>query len=159
MVKNKVPVINLSIGGGPNALIAKAIEHASAKGVVMIASAGNGGPFSKRENYPAAYPSVIAITAVDRNKRNARFASSGDYIEFATPGVGIGAAVPGGGKAMSGTSFSTPIFTGYAAAMKHFKLKTTDDLRTDFQKFAVDTAKPGRDRFTGWGVVQVPPIC
>ena len=61
---------------------------------------------------------------------------------------------------MSGTSFSAPIFTAFAAAaMKHHKLKTADELRAFFRKYAKDTAKPGRDKYTGWGVLQVPPMC
>lgn len=160
MISKKVPIINMSLGGGRNAVIEKAIQHARDKGVIVIASAGNNGPFSKKINYPSAYPSVIAITAVDRFDRNARFSSKGDYIDFATPGVDIWTAVPGGGKAMSGTSFAAPMFTGYAAAaMKHRGIKTTEELRRFFQKHAKDTANPGRDRFTGWGVVKIAPPC
>ncbi len=160
MVSKKVPIINLSIGGGPNVLITQAVKHASDKGTILVASAGNYGPFSKKKSYPGAYPSVIAITAVDRFKRNARFASKGDYIEFAAPGVGIWAAVPGGGKAMSGTSFAAPIFTAYAAAaMKHRKHATTASLREFFKTHAEDKGKPGRDKYTGWGVVQLKPVC
>ncbi|MEK9723912.1 MAG: S8 family serine peptidase, partial [Rhodospirillaceae bacterium] len=113
LIGEKVSIINMSIGGGANALIAKAVSHATAKGIIVIASAGNYGPFAKKKNYPG---DVIAITAVDRFERNARFASTGDYIEFAAPGVDIWTAVPGGGKAMSGTSFAAPIVTAYAAA-------------------------------------------
>jgi len=160
LVKSKVPIINLSMGGGANALIGVAMKHASSKGIILIGSAGNSGQFSRRKNYPGAYPSVMAITAVDSDNRNARFASTGKHIEFATPGVGIWSAVPGGGKAMSGTSFSAPIFTAYAAAaMKRDNLKTADDIRKYFKKHAKDTAEPGHDKYTGWGVVQVPPIC
>ena len=160
MIENKVPIINASIGGGPNALIEAAVKHAASKGIVVIGSGGNQGPFSKKKNYPGAYPTVIAITSVDRFKRTANFASAGDYLEFATPGGDIWAAVPGGGKAMSGTSFSAPIFTAYAAAaMKHLGLKTTDELREFFKKNVEDTASPGRDRYTGWGIINLSPVC
>jgi subtilisin family serine protease len=160
MIHQKVPIINLSLGGGPNALISKAIDHAAAKGVILIASSGNGGPFSKKKSYPGAYPAVIAITAVDRYQRNARFATSGKYIDFAAPGVDIWTAVPGGGKPMSGTSFAAPVVSAYAAAAwKHLGVKTATELRTYLKKHAQDRGKPGRDRYTGWGIVQLPPIC
>jgi len=160
MIENKVPIVNISIGGGRNALIEKAIEHASSRGIILIASAGNAGPFSKKKNYPAAYPSVIAISAVDRFSRNANFASSGDYIDFAAPGVDIWTAVPGGGKAMSGTSFSTPIVTSYGAvALKFLKVKTVEDLRAHFQRYTPDNNNPDRNRYTGWGILQPPPTC
>lgn len=160
MILNKVPVVNISIGGGPNALISKAIEHANSRGIILIGSAGNTGPFSKKKNYPGAYPPVIAITAINRFERSASFASSGDYIEFAAPGVDIWTAFPGGGKPMSGTSFSAPIVTSFAAvALKHLNLKTVDDLRAYFKKHTRDHSNPGRDRFTGWGILQPPPNC
>jgi hypothetical protein len=160
MIQKKVPVVNMSIGGNANKLVAKAVEHASAIGMIMVASSGNSGPFSRKKFYPSAYPPVIAITAVDRFDRNASFATSGDYIEFAAPGVGIWTAVPGGGKAMSGTSFSAPIVSAYAAAaQKHLGIKTMDDLRAYFQKHARDRGNPGRDKYTGWGILQLPPIC
>jgi len=160
MHQNKVPIINLSLGGGSNILVASALGYVAKKGTVLIASAGNSGPFAKRKDYPGAYPSTIAITAVDRFNRNARFATRGKYIDFAAPGVDIWTAVPGGGKAMSGTSFSAPIFTAFAAAaMKRLGLKSPDELRAYFKKHAKDMASPGHDKYTGWGVVQVPPIC
>jgi len=160
MVQMKVPVTNFSIGGGKNALIAAAVDHAASKGMIMIASSGNGGPFSKKKSYPGAYPQVIAITAVDRFDRSARFATSGEYIDFAAPGVDIWTAVPGGGKAMSGTSFAAPIVTAFAAAARErLGLKAADGVRNYLKKHARDRGKPGRDRYTGWGIVQLPPVC
>ena len=160
MVHNKVSVVNFSLGGGINALIAKAIEHASAKGMVLIASSGNGGPFSKKKSYPGAYPSVIAVTAVDQFERSARFATAGDYIDFAAPGVSIWTAVPKGGKAMSGTSFAAPIVAAYAAAAKvRQDISSVDEMRTYLRSHTRDHGKPGRDKYTGWGVVQLPGAC
>jgi subtilisin family serine protease len=66
MIHQKVPVVNFCIGGGRNKLIEKYVEHASAAGMILIASSGNRGPFSKKKSYPGAYGPVIAVTAVDR---------------------------------------------------------------------------------------------
>lgn len=160
MIHQKVPVINFSIGGGRNKLIQKAIEHASDRGIILVASSGNRGPFSKKKSYPGAYEQVIAVTAVDRFERSPRFATAGDYIDFAAPGVGIWTAVPGGGKAMTGTSFAAPIVTAYAAAaQQRLGLKTADEIRDYFRKHTKDRGEPGRDRFTGWGLLNLPPIC
>ncbi len=160
MVKHKVPIINMSIGGGLNKLIKKAVEKAAQEGTILVASAGNSGPFTKKKSYPAAYDPVIAITAVDKDRTHARFASAGKYIDFAAPGVGIWVASDKGGKKVSGTSFAAPIFTSYAAAaMRHKKLKTSTELKKFFKKHAVDTVDTGHDKYTGWGVVEVPPIC
>ena len=116
MIHQKVPVVNFCIGGGRNKLIAKYVEHASAAGMILIASSDNRGPFSKKKSYPGAYGPVIAVTAVERTKRSARYATASDYIDFAAPGVGIWTAVPGGGKAMSGTSIVAPVVTADVAA-------------------------------------------
>ncbi len=160
MIEKKAPVVNLSIGGGPNTLISVAVNHAISTGMILVAASGNGGQFSRKKSYPGAYPPVIAITAVDRFDRSPNFSTPGDYIDFAAPGVGIWAAVPGGGKAMSGTSFAAPVVTAYAAAArKCLGIKTTDNLRAYFRKHALDRGNPGRDRYTGWGVVKLPPIC
>lgn len=160
MIHQKVPVVNFSLGGGPNILISVTIDHAIEKGMILVASSGNEGPFSRKKSYPGAYPQVIAITAVDRFDRSAPFATAGDYIDFAAPGVGIWTAVPGGGKAMSGTSFAAPVVTAYvAAARERLGIKTVDELRAYFQKHVLDRGTPGRDRYTGWGVLKMPPIC
>lgn len=160
MIHQKVPVVNMSIGGSANALISKAVDHAHATGMILIASSGNDGPFSKRKSYPGAYPTVVAITAVDRFGRSARFASKGDYIDFAAPGVDVWTAVPGGGKAMSGTSFAAPVAAAFAAAArKKHGITSSDGLRDYLRQHAKDRGKPGRDKYTGWGIVQTPPIC
>ncbi|MGB0552593.1 MAG: S8 family serine peptidase [Alphaproteobacteria bacterium] len=160
MIHQKVPVVNFSIGGGRNKLIEKYVEHASAAGMILIASSGNRGPFSKKKSFLGAYGPVIAVTAVDRTERSARFATAGDYIDFAAPGVGIWTAVPGGGKAMSGTSFAAPVVTAYvAAAQRKLDLKTVDEIRAYLRKHTKDRGKPGRDRYTGWGLLELPPLC
>ena len=126
----------------------------------MVASSGNRGPFSKKKSYPGAYKPVIAVTAVDRFERSAKFATALNYIDFAAPGVGIWTAVPGGGKAMSGTSFAAPVVTAYAAAaQKKLGLQTADAVRDYFRKHTKDRGKPGRDRYTGWGILRLPPLC
>jgi subtilisin family serine protease len=67
--------------------------------------------------YPAAYPEVIAVTAVDRNKRSYAEANHGTYIDMAAPGVRIWTALPNNQQGMlSGTSFAAPFVTAIAAA-------------------------------------------
>ncbi len=84
-----VRVVNLSFSGPPNAVLKQAIDKALGEGMILVAAAGNngagGGPA-----YPAAYPGVIAVTAVDSDLRiqNIR-ASRGDYVALAAPGVRI----------------------------------------------------------------------
>ena len=160
LIKQKVDVINFSIGGAANRLVRKVIEHASNLDIIMVASAGNNGPFTKKRSYPAAYPSVIAIAASDRFDTVARFSSAGKYVEFTAPGVGIWTAVPGGGKAMSGTSFASPIVAGFAAvAIKHKNIKDLNAIRTYFKKVAKERGKKHWDKYSGWGFLRMAAPC
>ena len=50
--------------------------------------------------------------------------------------------------------------TAYAAAaQKKLGLQTADAVRDYFRKHTKDRGKPGRDRHTGWGILQLPPLC
>src|SRR5581483_1352998 len=83
-----VRIINLSLSGAPNRLLEKAIAAAVARDIVVVAAAGNKGPGAEPA-YPAAYPGVIAVTAVDRQLRIYARATHGDYVSLAAPGVDV----------------------------------------------------------------------
>ena len=160
MIAEKVSVINMSFGGAPNDLVGEALKQAYGKGIVLIASGGNAGPFTKKKSFPAAFDEVIAVTALDRFERSARFSSKGECLEFAAPGVDIWTAVPRGGKPMSGTSFAAPIIAGFAAAAQHYKkAKGPEAVRAYLRKHAKDKTEKGRDKYTGWGLVLMGPLC
>ncbi|MBT3905644.1 MAG: S8 family serine peptidase [Rhodospirillaceae bacterium] len=160
LIKQKVQVINFSIGGPSNRLVRKAVEHADKLGIIMVASAGNNGPFTRKKSYPAAYPPVIAIAASDEYDTVARFSSAGKYVEFTAPGVKIWTAIPGGSKAMSGTSFSSPLVAGFtAAAIKYKKITKRDAVRAYFKKIAKAKGKKEWDQYSGWGFVSVASPC
>lgn len=108
-------IINLSLGGTDNSeTLRRAIADVQARGVIVIAAAGNDGvstPF-----YPAANDGVIGVGAVDRSNAKASFSNYGDYIDIAAPGVSITSTRKGGGvQAMSGTSMASPHVAGAAA--------------------------------------------
>jgi subtilisin family serine protease len=98
-------------------------EKLSKKGIVFVAAAGNEGP-TAAPSYPAAYPQVIAATAVTKDLRNYRYANCGDHIDVAAPGVNIWTAMPGGRAAChSGTSFAAPHVTAILAVEPPGRLK------------------------------------
>ncbi|MCC6620326.1 MAG: S8 family serine peptidase [Deltaproteobacteria bacterium] len=86
-------VVSMSLGGDLRSAAEEAAFAAAAQdGVLMVASAGNGGTTTVR--YPAAYASVIAVGAVHQSK--AHWASSQRFaaVELAAPGVGVASTVP-----------------------------------------------------------------
>jgi subtilisin family serine protease len=160
LAERDVRVINMSLSGPPNEVLRSAIEAAQAKGIVVIAAAGNGG--AKAEPfYPAAYPGVIAVTAVDRQLNVYQRATHGDYIDLAAPGVELSVAVSGHGQiTKSGTSYAVP-FVSAAAAALHASNPTMDtkSLRSKLESSTRDLGQPGRDTTFGYGLIQMSHLC
>ena len=140
-------VINISLVGPPNALLKRSIDAVRAKGIPVVAAVGNDGP-AAAPRYPASYPSVMAVTAVD-SQGTALFESSKAIdLDFAAPGADMAAARPGKGYArVRGTSFAAALAAGRLA-----QLGSSDKLAAE--------ARPGKGR-VGRGIVcsscRVPP--
>ena len=108
-------IINMSLGSsGGNDLTHRIIQQASAKGVLFFGAAGNEPTTSP--TYPAAYPEVTAVTAVERNGRIAPYANYGDFVDVGAPGTAI---VPFNGSSyvVMGTSPATAWASGLAAGL------------------------------------------
>lgn len=156
MIDSRVRVVNLSIAGPPNALLEDAVARSARNGVLLVAAAGNsgsrGGP-----RYPAAYPSVVAVTAVDRRGRVYNRASRGTYVDIAAPGVDVwGADLSAtAGAAWSGTSFATPFVTvELAAAIKGGRVRDHGTALAWLSRAADDLGPRGRDRTYGFGLMR-----
>ncbi|MDB2351744.1 S8 family serine peptidase [Luminiphilus sp.] len=151
LLSSQVDAINLSLAGPPNRLLEVALKRISEQGVMVLAAAGNGGPMA-RPQYPAAYASVVAVTAVDQRGRAFRLANRGDYLDLAAPGVNLRHAVAGGGyAASSGTSFAVPFAVTAAALMKH--QEPDSDVIARLYAAATDIGPPGRDDIYGYGLL------
>jgi subtilisin family serine protease len=118
-VEQGADVINLSLGTPfDSAVLRSAVADAVAQGVVIVAAAGNDN--TETPQYPAAYPGVITVTAVDAGGVKADFANYGrDWVDLAAPGVGIVSTIIGpegsGYATWSGTSMAAPFAAGAAA--------------------------------------------
>jgi hypothetical protein len=155
LVADRVRVINISIEGPDNLVLAHVIKRALAADTMIVAAAGNGGPAAKPV-YPAAYPGVIAVTAIDDTGRVYRRANQGGYIAFAARGVRVTSSYPfAKEKSVSGTSFAAPIVAVALAT----KLRDTAggglSAVAALQREAHDLGDPGRDAIYGWGTIEI----
>lgn len=155
-----VDIVNMSFSGPRDPAFASAVERMSQMGVVFVAAAGNMGPTAK-PSYPAAYPHVIAVTAVNRSGENYRSANRGKYIDVSAPGVDILTALPGAQQGYNtGTSFAVPFVTAILAT----RGRSIAFLETTEQEILAgiathDLGSPGRDATYGVGLVRAPERC
>jgi subtilisin family serine protease len=145
-------IVNMSFAGPKDVLIERGILALAAKGVVMVAAAGNAGAKSP-PLYPAANANVIAVSATDAQDKLFAASNRGGYIAIAAPGVDIFLPAPDEKYQMtSGTSFSAAYISGLAALMleRNPALKP-EELRAILMKTAHDLGSPGRDDLFGAG--------
>ncbi|MGW4895755.1 type VII secretion-associated serine protease mycosin [Kitasatospora sp. NPDC004240] len=137
--------------GGAEALKA-AVDLAEAKNVLIVASTGNEG--KEGNTYPAAFETVLAVGASDRNNERATFSQYGEFVDVAAPGVDMLTTVPRRGQCVDqGTSFAAPYVSGLAAVL--FSLHpnwTPRQVRARIEQTAQRNRRD-KDPFIGWGVV------
>ncbi|MFC7217867.1 type VII secretion-associated serine protease mycosin [Streptomyces polyrhachis] len=153
-------VINLSLGDDsktahPEAGEDAAVQYALAKGVVVVASAGNSGAKGNRASYPAAYPGVIAVTAVDRDGDRAPFSTRRWYATVAAPGVDVVIADPDRNYYEGwGTSAAAAFVSGVAALVRSANPDLSPrQVKQLLQQTARRTPEGGRSDALGAGVV------
>ncbi|MEK7110940.1 MAG: S8 family serine peptidase, partial [Patescibacteria group bacterium] len=171
---NSADIINLSLGSDTESqLIREAVNYAVSKDVLVVAAAGNDGPYPLSIDYPAAQAEVMAVGAVDISVSVPDWSSRGGNfntlpysiqekdMEFGAPGVGVESAWKNGGYAvLSGTSMSSPHAAGLAAklwpapekVLEGFRAQATRDL---LHQLAKDIWTLGDDDATGFGLPQV----
>lgn len=156
LTANSVPVISMSFAGPKNILLEKIIKTASGQGFTFIAAVGNDGP-NAEPRFPSAYASVVAVTAVDDNRRIYRRAVTGSHVEFSAPGVRVLAANDKNYAYanFTGSSFAAP----YVAALIAARMPAHDPANKagviDFyRKTATDLGQEGRDNIFGFGLIK-----
>jgi subtilisin family serine protease len=145
-------VVNLSFAGPQDRLMSRALLGGSAKGMIAVAAAGNGGP-KAQPLYPGADPSVIAVTATDADDRIFVQANTGSYIAVAAPGVDVIAAEPGKRyRFSSGTSMAAAHVSGLVALMLEKKADLDlGSVRAILSETALDLGPKGHDKVFGAG--------
>jgi hypothetical protein len=116
LASKRPQVINISLVGPSNAIVARAVQQVRARGIQIVAAVGNDGPAAPPQ-YPASYPGVVAVTAVDGRGQALLEAGRAAHLDFAAPGADMAAALPGRGYAkVRGTSFAAPLAAARLAA-------------------------------------------
>jgi subtilisin family serine protease len=154
LVRERVPVINVSLVGPKNAMLQAVIAKLVAAGFVIVAAVGNDGPAAP-PLYPASYPNVVGVTAVDAKHRVLIEAARGPQVMFAAIGADTAAAGAGKGYVtVRGTSFASPI----VAALLAGRMSQPDPVQvnaalTALERQAIDLGTAGRDLTYGFGLV------
>jgi subtilisin family serine protease len=145
-------ILNVSLVGPPNALLERAMARLDELGVVVVAAAGNEDTDEPR--YPAAYPTVLGVGAVDRDGRSFPRASHGASADLEAPGVEILSTLPGDAFAFGdGTSLAAAHVSGVLALVT---AAGGDPLAARTALFRA--AEAARDK-TGAGLAALPPVC
>ncbi|WP_251372521.1 S8 family serine peptidase [Rheinheimera oceanensis] len=153
----QVKVINMSLTGPDNPVLALTVAQLAQQQVVLVAAAGNGGP-TAAALYPAAYPDVIAVTAVDQQLQLYRWANQGDYIDYAAVGVKVPVlSVSGAVTHQSGTSLAAPVVSAAVACLlAEVPELTLAQIKQQLTQRARDVGPPGKDSQFGFGLLSAP---
>lgn len=111
-------IINLSLGGYYDTFAeADAIAYALARGCLVVAAIGDTSPAGRSEQlYPAAYPGVLAVGAIDQSDARWSMSSYSEHLALVAPGVDIWSAFWDNTYGEStGTSMAAAHVSGVAA--------------------------------------------
>lgn len=155
-VQKGARIINLSVVGPEDRLVARIVDAAVSKGSFVVAAAGNDGPEGPPA-FPAALDNVVAVTAVDAGERLYPQATRGSYVDLSAPGVEIVSTAPGGKYLVtSGTSLAAAHVAGAAALLLERRPGfSPSELQSLLELTAKDLGAPGKDPLFGSGLVDV----
>lgn len=161
-----IQVVNMSLGTSSySRALEDAVRRASKAGMVMVAAAGNSGPYNNSVNYPARFNWVIAVSALDSANKIASFSSRGSQVDLSAPGVAIPSTYKGNGYAtFSGTSMASPHVAAAAALLLSMPKKcdsngsgycNPDEIKERLESTATDLGSKGKDSLYGAGLINV----
>jgi subtilisin family serine protease len=121
---------------------------------VVVAAAGNDG--NSAVEYPAGYPEVVSVAAIDQNNAHASFSNTNSDVEVSAAGVNVLSVKRGGGyQTLSGTSMATPHVAAVAALIAARTAGGPSAWRAKLDASVDDLPPAGRDVYTGFGRVNL----
>jgi len=144
-------IISMSLGGcTPSITFSSAISSAINNGILVVAASGNHDPTaadtctggandnSYHVSYPAAYPGVIAVAAVDSTSTIADFSNFGPEVAVAAPGVSVLSTVPRGMGQIATVTASSGTLTASGLSGSPFGTTTDTFVNCGLGKTAAD---------------------
>ncbi|MET8248765.1 S8 family serine peptidase [Streptomyces sp. NPDC005202] len=138
----------------------EAVQYAQSKGKLLIAGVGNDAEDGNYIGYPAKYPGVVAVSAIDETGEVAKFSEHGNYVDLAAPGVDVPTWCDNSFKSYCaksrGTSQATAITAGAAALIwaAHPKWTANQVLRVLIDTAGRDWPKNTPSRYLGYGTIR-----
>jgi subtilisin family serine protease len=169
-VDNGANVILLSLGSdSQSSLIDNAISYASSKNVLVVAAAGNDGPYTGSIDYPASNAATVSVGAVDStltaadwsargsNEASTSYIKDAGDLEITGPGVNVESTANNGYYATSsGTSLAAAHIAGLAAKEWQADAENpAEATRELLHKLAQDIFPSGDNNASGWGMPQL----
>ena len=168
-VDNGADVINMSLGSSSSSdSLRTAIDDAVAAGVLVVAATGNDD--ADQVGYPAAYPGVLAVGAIDAAAQRASYSNYGAEIDLVAPGGDNSVDHNGDGlkdgilqETVIGGSFNYFLYQGTSMASPHVAAAgalligagaSAEEAADLLTSTAMDSDIDGWDERTGWGAVQ-----
>lgn len=142
LATQNIRVINVSLVGPRNRVVENVISNLVSRGFIIVAAVGNDGP-AAAPLFPASYPGVVGVTAVDARARVLIEAGRGEQVDFAALGVY--------GRAR-GTSYAVPIVAGTLAVLA--ANGNSEPSISVLARQARDLGAAGRDDVYGFGLVE-----
>jgi len=156
MAQERVAVINVSLVGPRNSLLQHLVKILVSRGHLIVAAVGNDGAAAP-PLYPAAYPGVVGVTAVDAKHRVLLEACRGKHLDLAAPGTDFNVAAAGTPDSyvdVRGTSFAAPIVAGLLARdLREPDPAASERVLAALTAQAEDLGPKGRDDIYGAGLV------
>ncbi|WP_157419722.1 S8 family serine peptidase [Actinomadura kijaniata] len=149
-------VINLSVQSTDYAALRAAVEYAQSRNVLIVAAAGNireDRSNSQRPAYPASYPGVLAVGALNQDGSLTTFSNRNSTVAVTAPGQQIVSTWPGGAYYVKdGTSQAAPFAAGAAALVRAYHPRWTyQQVKQQIERTADGATTQG----TGSGVINI----